>query len=312
MIKQIKYYFQKLKLEDLKAVVLLCVTFFPAILLRRQNIWVIGEREDSADDNGWFFYQWVKANHSEQRVFFVLDKKANNFDKYDRNMIVWGSVKHYFLYWASQYHISTLFSSIRPNKRVCAIIEKKFRKKLNRIFLQHGVIKDSYEMFSYEKIGCRIFICGAFPEYEYLSKYAGYPKGYMQYTGLARFDDLLINKKRSGYILILPTWRRYIGYDIDKTKEENESDFLNSHYYREYMGLLNDQKFDFFLNKHNLKAKFCVHPMYRQYKHLFHSGLSCIEILENDESIHKLLMETDLLITDYSSVFLMLDMLRNQ
>ena len=57
----------KISFEDVKCVLMLMVTALPALVLRlitKGDIWLIVERVDNAEDNGWIFYQWLKANRS--------------------------------------------------------------------------------------------------------------------------------------------------------------------------------------------------------------------------------------------------------
>lgn len=304
-MKSIKYYVKKVNIQDIKSLCYLVITLIPGFIvgLVRKNIWVIAERPNIADDNGWILFKWVREHYPQKRVYFIIDSDDEKFKKYGKNIIKWGSLRHYIYYWASNYHINVLFNSVRPNHRVCESLKKITERNVNQIFLQHGVIKDGYEMFSYSERGYRLFICGAKPEYDYLKKYAGYPEKNIKYTGLARFDELLDIKKEKKIILLIPTWRRYIGYDINKSEEENKQDFIKSEYFNRYQSLINNSVLIRFLENNNIKLKFSIHPMYKKYNGLFKTNSRNIEIAGEYDSIHKLIMETSLMITDYSSVF---------
>lgn len=59
-----------------------------------------------------------------------------------------------------------------------------------RVFLQHGVIINDLKWLYYPETKMRLFVCGAYPEYQFIRDTFGYPEGYVQYLGLCRFDTL--------------------------------------------------------------------------------------------------------------------------
>lgn len=304
-MERIKRIIKSIKGEDIACAIKLMISLFPAMILKaaKKDIWVIAERPNNADDNGWMFYQWLKENYPEKNCYFFLNKDAHNFDNNDSHMIAYNSFKHFVYYVASDCHINAMFDSVDPNAKICNHFKAIFKKNVKTIYLKHGIIKDGCDLYKYENRPYAMFICGAMPEYEYIKENAGYPEGHIKYTGLARFDDLYKNKRDDGYILIIPTWRRYIGYDPEKTEQENEQDFLASSYYKTYSSLLKNADFIEFLEKNNLKARFCLHAQFKKYEKHFVSTNPHIEMVSKDESIHELLMTNSMMITDYSSVF---------
>lgn len=305
MFKSIIINIRKFEIEDLICVLNLALAYIPAMILRfrDRNPWCIVERIDSADDNGWHFYQWMKTKHPEQPVYFLLDKQSDKFDPEDESMVAWRSFKHYVVYLASNIHIKTIFMTPRPSSRMCSYYERYFKKNLKTVYLKHGICKDGLEHHYYSVQKVRLFICGAKPEYDYLKKYSDYPEGYLKYTGLARYDDLLEGCKDNHYILLMPTWRRYLT-DNTLSNEANEERVLQSEYFKHYNSLLKNEQLLNFLENMNYKLIFCIHPEFNRYKHLFKYVNDSIRLVDNKEaSIHELLMGTSLLITDYSSVF---------
>ena len=300
LIQKIK----KISLEDWTSFFLLLAAFVPALIMRirEKHIWCIVERVDSADDNGWYFYQWIKKHHPERHVYFLLGKNAEQFDINDKTMIAWRSFRHYIIYLASDIHIKTIFMSPTPS-RVCSYFEKFCRKNLKTIYLRHGISKDGVEMHCYSYLKVRLFICGAEPEYNFFLEKGGYPNGYLAYTGLARFDDLLDRCRNDRYVLLLPTWRRYL-VDNSLSQEENEKRIKDSDYFKHYQSLISNSSLIDFLESNSLKLIVCLHPEFSRFKSLFNNISKSIIIKNNAEiSIHHLLKNTCLLITDYSSVF---------
>lgn len=302
---RIKRLISEFELKDISCFFKLMLSLIPAILVKakHKNIWLIAERPNVADDNGWMFFKWIRKNYPDDKCYFILSKEAHNFKSDDKHMIAWESWKHYVYYIASHCHINAMFTSCTPNIKVCKHFNSVFNRNLKTYYIRHGIHKDGVEMYKYEYHKYRILFCGAKPEYDYFKANAGYPEGHLKYTGFARFDDLLERKRDDRFILIIPTWRRYIGFDTNKTEKENEQVFLNSDFYRYYTKLLTNPDLLGFLEANDIKARFCLHAQYRKFEKFFESDNPYIEMVSKEESIHELLLSTSLLITDYSSVF---------
>ena len=301
LIKKIK----KIETNDIKSFILIFLAILPSIFLKlkKRNIWCLVERLDSADDNGWIFFQWLKQNHPERTFYFIINKNVDKFNHKDSHIIPWGSFLHYIIYLASNIHIRTTFLTTKPNIRICSYFELVFGHKYKTVYLRHGISKDGLELHRYSVQKVRLFICGAKPEYDYINAHGGYPEGYVQYTGFARFDELLEKCTSQNFILLLPTWRRYL-YDPTICQQDNEKIFLQSLFFHQYQSFIENENLNNFLKKNNLKLIFCMHPEFNRYKHLFkQTDTNIIIVKSNEVSIHQLLIQTSLLITDYSSVF---------
>ncbi|MCR4591256.1 MAG: hypothetical protein K5668_10615 [Lachnospiraceae bacterium] len=68
------------------------------------------------------------------------------------------------------------------------------------------------------------FLCGAYPEYEYIRKHFGYPEGHVRYTGLCRFDGLHHFETDPSLILIMPTWRNWLVIRKDKLRRIEQTE----------------------------------------------------------------------------------------
>ena len=295
---------KKLEWADIKSVSMLVLSALPGFIFRlcnKKKIWLIVERPNNAEDNGWIFFQWLKKNHPDEPFYFVLNKEAKQFDPDDRHMIAKGSFRHYVYYQASNTFIKTNFMPVRPTQRVCSYYEKYVKRNFVTAYLRHGITASSIEHHLYSVQQVDLFVCGAKPEYDYICQHAGYPEGYVQYTGLARFDDLLENQSDGRFILIMPTWRRYIT-ELSHTAEENEKLFLSSAYYHHFKSLLTNTAFIDYVESIGHEVKFCIHAEFRRFSHLFKDIDPRVKIVKTGESIHELLMAASLLITDYSSV----------
>ena len=119
----------------------------------------------------------------------------------------------------------------------------------------------------------------------------------MRYTGLARYDVLSSKEKnKKNQILIMPTWRLY----LSDCKDISEYD-----YYKYFNELLNDDKIILMLEKYKYKLYF--YPHYEMQKFIDRFQTKRPDIIEiasfNDYDVQSLLIESKILITDFSSVF---------
>lgn len=295
---------KKIEFVDITSLLLLLIAFLPSLVVKRRkkNIWLLCERVKIADDNAWIFYHWLRQNHPEIPAYFVLHKDAPNFKSDDRHMLRWGSLRHYIYYLASMTYIMATFNTPAPNGRVFQYYNSIFRRKYDKVYLKHGVTLSGMEEHRYELHHFKLYLCGAKPEYDFVLKEGGYPPENVKYTGFARFDELLENKCDKRFILLIPTWRKYIGCDHSLSNSENELVFKESDYYKRYSSILRNPILIDFLERTQLKLRFCLHAEFRKFEKFFSSTSKWVEIVPLSESIHELLYSNSLLITDYSSV----------
>lgn len=273
----------------------------PGALITRiwkPNIWIISERPDQARDNGYCFFKYVKEEHPEQPIYYLIDKDAADRKKIDayESIIQFNSWRHYFYYNLARVHISAHVGGCIPNDNPFA---RYVRKQLGifNVFLPHGV---SYGIsdFCLAKYGnIDLFVTSGKPEYENVLKNYGYEPNQVVYTGFPRLDGWHHIKVNPKQIVLMPTWRLYLA-------QNPNTKFEKTTYYRAYYSLINDNELGNFLVNNGLKLVFYLHNNMRKYVDCFHTDCPNIEVVYDDTSydIQKLLKESALLITDYSSV----------
>ena len=84
----------------------------------------------------------------------------------------------------------------------------------------------------------------------------GYEPAEIANTGFARWDVLKDCSQENHNILIMPTWRNW----LDSVSDEA---FENSAYFRNYMQLLNSERFSEILEKYDLQIYFYLHAKFR-------------------------------------------------
>lgn len=271
-------------------------------LFQKKDIYLIGERKDQCQDNGYHLFKYVRENHKEDRFYYCITKDSNQLDKIKKlsNIIYYKSFKHYLYYVLSRKLVCAHVGSCTPDSAIVWKFEEKNIIKKNRVFIQHGIIKEILPQLMYPKVNFSTFVCGAKPEYEFVKDNFNFPNGVVKYLGLCRFDNLH-NIKIKNQILIMPTWRQWFG--MDGNNEMSEDEFLKSEYFIRFNELINSRDFDKYLEENNMTAIFYPHNEIQRYLHLFKSISNNIIIAnKNDYDVQALLKESKMLITDYSSI----------
>ena len=124
----------------------------------------------------------------------------------------------------------------------------------------------------------------------------GYEPAEIANTGFARWDVLKDCSQENHNILIMPTWRNW----LDSVSDEA---FESSAYFRNYMQLLNSERFSEILEKYDLQIYFYLHAKFQSHLKTFHIASDRINVLSfGDTPVNEMLMKCRMLITDYSSV----------
>ncbi|MBQ9936946.1 MAG: CDP-glycerol glycerophosphotransferase family protein [Oscillospiraceae bacterium] len=264
---------------------------FIGIFIKKKH-WVIFERGVDARDNGYFFYKYMKENHTEQKIYYIIDKHSADYHKVAEDAIAYGSIKSCWVIATGEKLISSHYGTGIPyiNKKTfefCGLNK-------NYYFLQHGIIKDKLTKLFGDAISVRLFVCGAEPEYNYVKENFGHPEGVVQYTGLARYDSLH-DFCAKDQILIMPTWR----YTL-----QDRTDIIDSVYFQQWQEILLNKRLEAFLEKNNMQLVFYPHFEIQKYIHNFKTESEYIKIADfANYDVQTLLKESKLLVTDYSSVY---------
>jgi len=304
VLNNLKY----LKLKDLFSPLIL-VLMLPIVLVYRiylkiskKEIWLICERKDTASDNGYPLFKYIRENHPEVNVYYAIDKKCKDYQKVKPygNIIQYGGFKHWLYYLSAKKNISTQKSG-NPAPALFYVLHVYRILRSKRIFLQHGIIKDDLKFVYYNTCKFDLFVTSAKPEYEYVKEKFGYPEGVVQYLGLARMDIFQQAKVNPKQIVIMPTWRQYLAREQNILG--NNQEFTKTDYFQKYSQLINNQDLINYIEKNEILVYFYPHSNMQKYIKHFNAGSSNIKIVENNsKDIQELLTESALLVTDYSSV----------
>ena len=274
-----------------------CMYPFCKLMYGKRKNWLICERGDDAQDNGYVFFKYLVNNHPEIKATYLIHKKSNAYKNVASigNVVEFGSIKHLLMVIGCPVKISTHLFGYAPWIAL-SIYYRRNKTRDKHVFLQHGIIKNFHEGLCGDV--CKsldLFVCGAKPEHDYIMHSFGYNNGVPKYLGLARYD-MLFDCSISNQIIIMPTWRQLLS-------KANEIDFLNSSFYNNWNSLINDEELIRFCLVKKIKIKFYLHYSLQKFSYLFKSN-EIVDILNfGEETVQTLLKESKLLITDFSSVF---------
>lgn len=296
MINKLKKVTIKDVLGIFKFIIVLIPSTFTKIYLKitKKELWLICETDSTARDNGYAFYKYMIKNHPEVKCLYAISSNCSDYQKVARlgNIIEYSSLKHYFYYMSATRNISS-HKQGNPNQTLFTILHLYLNLYNNRVFLQHGVLYQNFEMFHQKNCKFKMFITGAEPEYKFVKEKFHYQNNEIRYTGLARFDDLHNCKVDNNIIFYMPTWRRYL----------NAENLENSLYLQKLISLFKNEKLHKILEENDKYLYFSPHNGLKKYNDLFSSNNDRIKVLDtNSIDIQYYIRTSSMLITDFSSL----------
>lgn len=282
-------------------------------LLNRRNkkYILINDRPEKAGDNGEAIFKYINRKEKElsKNTYFVIDKNNKDYRRLKKygKVIKQQSLKHKFLFLNAKLimssHMHMPFYSAFKTKDM-----KYYRDLLNYKFLwlQHGITQNDISSVAnkYAK-GIDYVVLATNKEHdEFLKDKYFYNEKELCLTGFPRFDHLENNC--NNMITIAPTWRSYLSGDIKEDGfHEIKPGFEDSDYYINYSSILKNVDLLKKCRKKGLKIRFVLHPGMAGYKYLFDKYQNdVVEVVGAEEvNYSKTFSESNLLVTDYSSIF---------
>lgn len=274
----------------------------------KKKIWLICDRSNMAGDNGEALFLYLtELNDPEISVYFVIDKKSDDYDRLSKfgNVVALNSFQHLLLHMLADCVISSMsedyiFNPFSAFSTTDAVRDLVFDNKY--IFLQHGITKDDVSnLFNKYTKNMSGFITSAYPEKQSILDYDYYyTEDQVWLTGFPRYDRLYHDEKR--IITVMPTWRK----NLAKHPEDSIfrltviDDFEDTPYFKFYNALLNNEKLLSAAEKYNYKFSFMAHPNLRDGNVLFDHD-SRVLFYDDSKTYRELFAECNLIVTDYSS-----------
>ena len=264
-----------------------------------KNLWIVSERGVDARDNGYHFFKYLRNTHPEINSVYIISDDSPDRKKVEPlgNLVKYGSFKHYLSFILAKVKVSTHIDGYSPDILFFHKFGKLFPDKAKKIFLQHGIIKDDLGFCHADQTDIDMFVCSAVPEIEYVDKNFGYKKGVLKLTGLCRYDNLKKNSTPTGKILFMPTWRSAL-------RTCNKNTFIQSDYFIKYNSFLNSDSLLKLLDEYDYELIFYPHFEVHRFLDCFNTSAKRVHIADfKNNDVQDLLINSDILITDYSSVF---------
>lgn len=264
-----------------------------------RDLWLIAERGDDARDNGFFFYEYLRCKHPDINVCYVITPESADRPKVEAlgRWVAHNSFAHFIMYALCRVRLSSSawggdlpYNDYFKKLPFCMSRRKPF------IFLKHGIIKDYLPQHCAGGVDPDLYVCGAKPEFDYVTGNFGHPDGVVRYTGLARYDNLhgITTKKQ---ILVMPTFRKWL-------QGKSSDEVAASRYVTEWNGVLQNKRLQQCLEASGLTLIFYPHYVMQKHIGLFDAHSPNIVIAPFDDyDVQTLLIESKLLVTDFSSVF---------
>ena len=260
------------------------------------NTWLVGERYDTAQDNGYAFYKYLREN-TDVNAYYTIESSAPDYDKIksDPHVLAFGSPEHFEISFKAGVLLGTHdLENLLPYKPARGFFNYEDTVK---VFLQHGVLGRKRVEYhkKYYDLPFDLFIVSSEPEkYDVVMRKLGYEDEDVAITGLARFDSLPRDNKTKD-ILLMPTWRDWINTD---------EAFLTSKYFHNYNGLIHNERLIKILEDNDVQLNFYPHYRAQMYfnDEILNPSSNINFIQLGTKTVQELLIDHSLLITDYSSV----------
>ncbi|MCX4735506.1 glycosyltransferase [Streptomyces sp. NBC_01363] len=278
--------------------------------LHRKNIWIIGERADTAQDNAYHLFRWIRENHPRRKVYYAIDGDAKDRAK----VAPYGHVldrtsRRYRMYLLhakrliDPYDLEAYLGFPELSK---SSFLRGYGDLLNyrRVFLQHGVTyNDVAPSVHHQVTSVDLLLTVGEAERSYFAEHCGYGYARVAAAGFPRFDALKPVRSDRPRILLMPTWRRDIVAPSYDKAAKAKIPFAASEYFRFFSTLLRDERLLTVLEQCGVDLEFMPHYEIRPYLHHFRIDHPSVTVTGDGRDVQLAMRECSLLVTDYSSVF---------
>lgn len=264
-----------------------------------KNLWLIAERKTDARDNGLHFFRYLTKQQPEINTAFIIEKQSSDYERVKKlgKTIEPYTFRHMLAFACAKVRISTHYMGCSFDAYRFMRLDKFRLVRGKNVLIRHGITANDLSELHYPEARPDLMVCSAVPEYEDMTAHYSQPEGVIQMLGLCRYDRLSETHETKKQILIMPTWRYFLSSVSDET-------FQKSDYYRIFMEILSSDVLAEALERYDFKVVFYLHYVLQPYTKLFHTENPRIEVKTLGEcDVQDLLMESAMLITDYSSVF---------
>lgn len=279
----------------------------------KRNIWVIGGNGGQYySDNSAVLHNYILNNYQDIEVYWVIEKASPDVIKAKEQ----GPILYKHSLKSNVYAL--LAKVLICNHSIRGDILRSNMKRFEDAFtvsLCHGVTAFKAKKSFPNTSKLDLLIATSDYEKEIKQNWMNGNDQNVVVTGFPRHDIIFDMKNKNNNhknIFYMPTWREWIIKKwVDPSKEDFRT-FRNSQFYKEINSFLSNQDLNHFLKTNNYIINIFFHKNLHPFiKEFFDNKYpSNINILMEDTNVQEQLLNSNLLITDYSSVawdFLLLD-----
>lgn len=278
--------------------------FIAKLTPQRKKVWLYSDKGGLFDNAYIQFKHDIEKNDGIERYYIynepyeqIKKRISPNEEPY---LLKFKSMKHKMKF----IHADKVFSSFSDLQVYCPFNNGiKYYKDMMHydfIYLQHGILHANLiNMYSKEFTEISKFIISSSFEEKNLKEKYHYDEEDFIKSGMPRMGVKRQKIEVKNKILYAPSWREYlIGKLVHNKRKLKTKEFMQSRYFKENYALLHSEKLNQFLEKNNIILDFQLHPIFKEYGHLFE--------LENCKNIYltsgkTVLEEYKMFITDFSS-----------
>jgi len=276
--------------------------------ISHKEIWLISDRSDKADDNGEAFFRFLASkNEKTVEYFFCISNNTVDFKRLKQygKVIPYGGWKHKFYWLLGARTISSQADEMVVSPIWNISLFKDMIQESKFIFLQHGITKDDHSDYMNKyTIPIHMFVTSTVPEYKSFFEYNYfYDEDTIKLTGFPRYDLLYSDSKK--YITIMPTWRKNllkVVHDKNGYRRVPKEDFLDSSYFKFYSSLLNHPQLTLEAQRLGYTICFAQHLNMHDTTCYFKQSADHVVFFDFNKSYRQIFAESDMIVTDYSSV----------
>ncbi|WP_435201166.1 CDP-glycerol glycerophosphotransferase family protein [Janibacter sp. GS2] len=271
----------------------------------RREIWLIGERADTAQDNGFHLFRHLRESQPDREVYYIIDADSPQRSRVEHlgHVVDHSSASHRML----MMHASVLANaySIKhmiPRQWTPSGYTRSlaWRVGAHRVYLKHGV-HVSPTAVKRGTGGYDLYLSVNPMERDALRESSGYRDQVLE-TGMPRYDTL-VPTPPSRTILFMPTWRRYLVPKLFGPGDEASVPYEGSTYERFITGLMHSPELHHILSRHDYRLQLLPHYNLRQEMDGFEFTSDRTEMADTtSNSFQDLIRGCDAFVTDYSSV----------
>ncbi|QIL50800.1 hypothetical protein G7084_05420 [Weissella coleopterorum] len=268
---------------------------------------LVFERETwFAQDNAFAIFKSAKNSNKDNNEFkYVINPESPHYERvknlYSEDVIDLYSVEYFYALLTAKELITSIFPlELLSLYKTSGFFVNKIRE-IPTYYLGHGVLalKRMTSDYSYKSgLYDRVSVGSNF-DYNIHRESLGFPRDRVRKLGYPRWDELNNSTKiKYNQILYFPTWRPW----VDKL---SDIEFVNSEYFNKIRELLQNDELLNKLKKHKTKLIVYLHPNIRRFSHLLYktNRSEFVEIIDDSSiTVERLEIESDLIISDYSSV----------